>query len=123
MNMCGVVTRADAGEPTVYVRPTTKGIKDGEIQIAVERLGKYFEVGDHVKAHCGENSGNSGFITQVNLRDTEPRWGFGATATVVANIESSAASHWKCLLNHIRISVEKAAPQEGVGEFHVGDIV
>jgi len=123
MNMRAVVTRSDTGEPTVYVRPLpNQGIKEGIFQVAQERLSKYFELGDHVKSYCGEHIGNSGYVVQVNLRDTEPRWGFGATATVVA-MSGDLAAEWKGVLNHIRITVERAAPQEEIGEYRVGDIV
>jgi transcription elongation factor SPT5 len=123
MNLRGVVTKAFPGLPTVEIRPyPDMGVKEELLTVAVDRLSKYFEVGDHIKAYAGEHRGQSGYIVKVQLLPQQPKWGFGATARCITLV-GPEANEWTVLLNHARISVEMGQSDTQVGEFKIADIV
>jgi len=118
-NLRAEVSKALFGSPTVLIRPLFIDGIQGHINISVTRLCKYFEVGDYVKIVAGENLGETGYITKVELGSAN-EWSLTATASILS---STIAAEFRVKLDHLRLTNEKTVPQDFSGEFKVGQLV
>lgn len=121
-NLRGEVSKALFGSPTVLIRPLfVDGIEGQHISLAVNILCKYFEVGNYVKVVAGENQGDTGYITRVELGGSnENEWGPRATARVLSQ---SCVNEFSVKLDCLRLTTEKATPLDSIGEFRIGQLV
>mmetsp|Transcript_86247 Transcript_86247/g.279201 ORF Transcript_86247/g.279201 Transcript_86247/m.279201 type:complete len:1268 (-) Transcript_86247:78-3881(-) len=118
-NLRGVVTQALFGSTTVLVQPLDVANIEGELNISISLLSKYFQVGDYVKAIGGENEGDTGYVLKVML-DDKKGWGYNAMARVLS---MSVTGEFNARIDHLRLTAQRPDPQDTVGEFSVEQLV
>eukprot|EP00928_Gymnodinium_smaydae_P012906 TRINITY_DN14713_c0_g2_i1.p1 TRINITY_DN14713_c0_g2~~TRINITY_DN14713_c0_g2_i1.p1 ORF type:complete len:1032 (-),score=172.26 TRINITY_DN14713_c0_g2_i1:131-2794(-) len=121
-NLVGKVVKAITGQITVLVEPyiAAPGLTKSNLSIACDRLCKYFEVGDYVKAVAGPNEGDAGVVVKVKLGPSGEEWGVKTHAVVLS---SCLAKEFSVRVEHLRRSKERPTPQDTIGEFTVGQLV
>eukprot|EP00441_Pelagodinium_beii_P041844 CAMPEP_0197631774 /NCGR_PEP_ID=MMETSP1338-20131121/8832_1 /TAXON_ID=43686 ORGANISM="Pelagodinium beii, Strain RCC1491" /NCGR_SAMPLE_ID=MMETSP1338 /ASSEMBLY_ACC=CAM_ASM_000754 /LENGTH=1441 /DNA_ID=CAMNT_0043203305 /DNA_START=30 /DNA_END=4356 /DNA_ORIENTATION=+ len=118
-NLRGEITQSLFGSPTVLMRPMGVDGVHGDVNIAVTRLSKYFEVGSYVKILGGENTGDTGYVTQVEL-PADKSWSLNTTAKVLS---SSCEQEFRVKVDDLQKTIEKAAAIEEAGEFKLEQMV
>eukprot|EP00440_Ansanella_granifera_P016863 gb/GFBE01018324.1/.p1 GENE.gb/GFBE01018324.1/~~gb/GFBE01018324.1/.p1 ORF type:complete len:1512 (+),score=383.19 gb/GFBE01018324.1/:1-4536(+) len=121
-NLRGIITKALFGSPTVLMRPIGVDGVSGDLSIAARRLSKYFEVGNYVKVVGGDNDGDTGHVTRVDLESDGDQkvWGPNCSARVLT---LGCTQEFGVKICDLRLTIERPNPQEEVGEFKIEQLV
>lgn len=112
----GTIQSVDGRTGTVVVRPLDERLATtSSISVALNAVVKHFDVGASVRACAGPSEGNTGLITEIDIRKK--------TATVFS---PSLGRPFTCLLEELKSCEDFGVGSGGMGRlggFSIGDLV